>query len=131
MNNTYEFYLDKCTTIEVKYTQKSTEPNAANDFDFDATTGTIIDYKPYSRKDVIIPEKINGVEVKHIAEYAFYYKGLNSVKIPKTVISIGELAFNNNNLGKVTIPESVEEIGANAFNSSGLNKIILPENTKN
>ena len=130
LNNTYEFYLDKCTTIEVKYTQKSTEPNDAKDFDFDATTGTITDYKPYARKDVIIPEKINGVEVKHIAEYAFYNKGLNSVKIPNTVISIGELAFNSNNLGKVTIPESVEEIGANAFNSAGLNKIILTENIK-
>ncbi|OXZ37104.1 cell wall-binding repeat-containing protein [Finegoldia magna] len=130
LNNTYEFYLDKCTTIEVKYTQKSTEPNDAKDFDFDATTGTITDYKSYARKDVIIPEKINGVEVKHIAEYAFYYKGLNSVKIPNTVISIGELAFNSNNLGKVTIPESVEEIGANAFNTAGLNKIILTENIK-
>ena len=130
LNNTYEFYLDKCTTIEVKYTQKSTEPNDANDFGFDATTGTIIDYKPYARKDVIIPEKINGVEVKHIAEYAFYNKGLNSVKIPNTVISIGDLAFNCNNLGKVTIPESVEEIGSGAFKSAGLIKVTLPKNIK-
>ncbi|MDU7032316.1 MAG: leucine-rich repeat protein [Finegoldia magna] len=130
LNNTYEFYLDKCTTIEVKYTQKSTEPNDANDFDFDATTGTIIDYKPYARKDVIIPEKINGVEVKHIAEYAFYNKGLNSVKIPNTVISIGDLAFNGNNLGKVTIPDSVEEIGSGAFKSAGITKVTLPENIK-
>ncbi|MDU5442430.1 MAG: leucine-rich repeat protein [Finegoldia magna] len=130
LNNTYEFYLDKCTTIEVKYTQKSTEPNDANDFGFDATTGTIIDYKPYARKDVIIPEKINGVEVKHIAEYAFYNKGLNSVKIPNTVISIGDLAFNGNNLGKVTIPESVEEIGSGAFKSAGLIKVTLPKNIK-
>ncbi|MDU5186133.1 MAG: leucine-rich repeat protein [Finegoldia magna] len=130
LNNTYEFYLDKCTTIEVKYTQKSTEPNDANDFGFDATTGTIIDYKPYARKDVIIPEKINGVEVKHIAEYAFYNKGLNSVKIPNTVISIGDLAFNGNNLGKVTIPESVEEIGSGAFKSAGITKVTLPENIK-
>ena len=130
LNNTYEFYLDKCTTIEVKYTQKSTEPNDANDFDFDATTGTITDYKPSARKDVIIPEKINGVEVKHIAEYAFYNKGLNSVKIPNTVISIGDLAFNGNNLGKVTIPESVEEIGSSAFKSAGLIKVTLPKNIK-
>lgn len=130
LNNTYDFYLDKCTTIEVKYTQKSTEPNAAQDFDFDATTGTITDYKPYARKDVIIPEKINGVEVKHIDEYAFYYKGLNSVKIPNTVISIGDLAFNSNNLGKVTIPESVEEIGSSAFKSAGLIKVTLPKNIK-
>ena len=130
LSNTYEFYLDKCTTIEVKYTQKSTEPNDANDFGFDATTGTIIDYKPYARKDVIIPEKIKGVEVKHIAEYAFYNKGLNSVKIPNTVISIGDLAFNGNNLGKVTIPESVEEIGSGAFKSAGLIKVTLPKNIK-
>lgn len=130
LNNTYEFYLDKCTTIEVKYTQKSTEPNDANDFDFDATTGTITDYKPSARKDVIIPEKINGVEVKHIDGYAFYNKGLNSVKIPNTVISIGDLAFNGNNLGKVSIPDSVEEIGSGAFKSAGITKVTLPKNIK-
>lgn len=129
-NNKYSFYLDKCTTIEVKYIQKPTDPNPESDFVFDVNTGTITDYSYSGRKDVIIPRTIKGVEVKAIGEYAFYYKGLNSVKIPDTVTEIGDLAFNSNNLGVVTIPNSVVKIGDGAFKEAGLTKVVLPKDIK-
>ncbi len=49
-------------------------------------------------QDVVIPEKINGVTVTRIDDYAFEASNLYTIEIPKTVTYIGEDAFYGNEL---------------------------------
>ena len=51
-----------------------------------------------------------------IDNYAFYYSSLNTVIIPRNVVTIGEEAFYDSKLRSITIPAAVKEIGKNAFN---------------
>lgn len=97
---------------------------------FDKETGTILQAKE-SIVIADIPEEIDGVEVKAIADMAFYCNyDLIEVNIPKTVTSIGELAFSTCvNLEKIIIPDSINQIGEMAFYSCyNLKNIRLPKN---
>lgn len=75
--------------------------NINNNFTFDSKTQTITDYNGSS--DVIIPNKIDGIDVINIGKRAFHNKGITSVYINSSVKTIGEEAFLNNNITKVTI----------------------------
>ncbi len=87
---------------------------------------TIIGYFG-NRKDVIIPAAINGLPVTHIRNWAFFWKGLTSIIIPNTVVSIGECAFGDNSLTSVSIPESVTHIGNRAFDRNNLTNVVVPD----
>ncbi len=72
---------------------------AASCFEFDESTGTIIDYHvedPSCPLDVFIPDKINQIPVKYIGNYSFDENNLISVVIPDSVTSIGSYAFYDN-----------------------------------
>lgn len=102
-------------------------------FVFDDATKTITDYKetdPSCLSDVVIPSTINGVEVRHIADFAFDEKGLTSVVIPKSIISIGIAAFYNNKIASVTISNGVTTIGNGAFENNLLTTVIIPNSVK-
>ena len=58
---------------------------------------------------------------------AFEDKGLKSVIIPDSVISIGEQAFQNNQLTSVVIPDSVTSIEWGAFSSNQLTSVVIPD----
>jgi len=92
MNNTIKYKLEK-----VKITITSCDP------------------KPTG--DVIIPDKIDGLSVTSIGNYAFYKcSGLTSVTLPSSLTSIGEWAFSGcTGLTSMTIPNSVTSIGKYAF----------------
>ena len=88
--------------------------------------GTITDYYDYEENDsskkacpreVVIPQKINGVTVTIIGNNAFKSKNITSVKFPNTLTSIGEYAFENNKLsGELDLSNtSVTSIGESAF----------------
>lgn len=65
-----------------------------------------------------------------IADLAFYYqKGMNSIVIPNTVVTIGSRAFDScTGLKEIIIPSSVKSIGSQAFmNCESLNSITLEE----
>ncbi|MCQ2417703.1 MAG: leucine-rich repeat protein [Oscillospiraceae bacterium] len=125
--------------------------SSADDFSFDAETGTIISYNG-SDDDVDIPSEIDGVAVKSIGDSAFAgcisltsvtipdgvtsigssafscCNGLTSVTIPDGVTSIGFGTFNEcNSLTEITIPDSVTSIGAHAFFGTGLTSITIPD----
>jgi hypothetical protein len=70
---------------------------------------------------VVIPGTLDGISVTEIGVSAFKDKGLSSVTLPNSVISIDKEAFRNNQLTSLTIPNSVANInfGAFAFNSLG------------
>ena len=75
---------------------------------------TIIGYGG-ANKNPVIPQTVNGVDLKVIDDYAFFYASLNSVQIPNTVTTIGNHAFEICHLTEITIPTSVVEIGEMAF----------------
>ena len=62
--------------------------------------------------EIVIPDKIDGLPVTSIGEYAFEYcSGLTSVTIPDSVTSINKWAFYDcSGLTSVTIPDSVTSI---------------------
>lgn len=74
-----------------------------------------------NKTDLVIPETVNGITVKSIAEGLFkntsYEEdGFESVVLPSTLEKIGKEAFANNYvLEEIVIPESVTEIGESAF----------------
>ena len=104
-------------------------------------------------RDVVIPEKISGVQVKAIGDYAFKncredivvptsstnnkYEikpmmsiscpgiGITSVILPEGLEYIGDRAFEGNHLKTVTIPSSVREIGYYAFAHNQLQSVIF------
>ena len=102
--------------------------------------------------NVVIPEKISGVQVKSIGDSAFRYDcyraiilptvslnkyeirkvkcdtkpiGITSVVLPEGLESIGAYAFLGNNLKTVTIPSTVTWIGERAFASNQLQSVIF------
>jgi len=95
------------------------------DYHYDGYYFAITDYRGKS-KDIVIPDSINGKKVTYIAESAFENKGLTSVTIPESVISIGYNAFIENQLTSVTIPSTVTSIGAGAFAYNQLASVIIP-----
>jgi hypothetical protein len=90
--------------------------SSADDFDFNEETKTITGYKG-SGGVVVIPSKINSVDVETIGENAFIYcTDITNIVIPNGVTSIGEGAFwYCENLTNITIPNSVTLIGDYAF----------------
>lgn len=79
---------------------------------------------------VVIPEAIEGYEVKWISSYAFSScKNITEITMPDSVTSIGGSAFEGcASLAEITIPDSVTEIGSSAFSGcTSLSKVDLPK----
>lgn len=71
---------------------------------------------------------IEDTDLTELPEKAFYdHDSLTSVKLPKTLKTIGDQAFLGcNGITSITIPEGVTTIGDAAFYGSGLTSIIIP-----
>jgi hypothetical protein len=100
---------------------------SAGDFEYIATNGavTITGYTG-TAKNIVIPEKINGLPVTAIGNRAFADKQLTGVTIPGSVTSIGEGAFYGNQLTGVTIGNGVIAIRAYAFANNRLTAVTVP-----
>ncbi len=98
-------------------------------FYFNSSTATITGYGYSSAcsMDVIIPDVINGIEVKTIGEKAFENRNLNSVIISDSVTNIESHAFAENKLTSVIIPNSVKTIGWAAFSNNQLTDVVIPD----
>jgi len=97
-------------------------------YEFDPATGTISKFKAAAMgaKDIIIPNKISGVDVKIIGTSAFYGAGLDSVVLPETLTELGNNAFQENNLTEIVLPDSLRTVGVNAFAKNKLKTIDFP-----
>src|SRR5699024_9926728 len=95
-------------------------------FTFDGTTLTgfsqLGQKKFQEYKDLVIPEKtIDGQIVDSIGDKAFNVDdfgakdGIQSLKLPDTIKTIGEMAFRNNNIVNLELPDSIEELGNGVF----------------
>ena len=83
---------------------------------------------------VVIPEAIEGYEVKWISSYAFSScKNITEITMPDSVTEIGEWAFRDcKNLTEITIPDGVTEIGDSAFlGCKSLTEITVSPDNKN
>ncbi|MEI3413962.1 MAG: leucine-rich repeat domain-containing protein [Christensenellales bacterium] len=87
-----------------------------DEFDFDASTGTITSYNGYATY-LAIPETIGGAPVKAIGPEAFArHAYLAFLELPEGLESIGDNAFYNcETLGRVRFPSTLKTIGSNAF----------------
>lgn len=94
----------------------STQAADAGDFAFDEDKGAITEYLG-NEADVVIPSKIDGIQVEVIGSNAFASKdAVETVVIPKGVAVIEQEAFLNcPNLKKVVIPKGIEDIEKLAF----------------
>ena len=87
----------------------------------------ITDYNNEFGSDVIIPDKINNLDVISIEEGAFAFKGLTSIVLPNYLQTIGSAAFYNNSLTNLTIPSNVLAIDYEAFSYNKLIKLDLSQ----
>ncbi|MGI6579662.1 MAG: leucine-rich repeat protein [Saccharofermentanales bacterium] len=109
-----------------EHSRGTREYSPEEDFVFDPETGTITGYTGTS-KIVNIPPAINNVDVKHIKDFAFMRKALESVTIPYGVETIGNGAFWMSWLMEIVIPDSVTDIGEEAFIYNNLTDVIIPD----
>ena len=110
-------------------------------FEFDETTGTILDYNGTS-STIIIPYQINGVVVKKIGPLGMnlYNKSndfncieecsepvkLQNVILPNTIEELADNSFYySESLKNINLPNSIKKIGKNAFFNSGLTSLDL------
>jgi len=118
-------------------TKKCVPTSPAECFDFDAETGTIVEYYQYENneesqpacpKDVVIPSKIDGVDVKILGGnmatnapgFGGFISGMGGVGLTSVIIQdgieeVGAFAFFGNKLTDVMLPRTVEYIGESAF----------------
>ncbi|MDR0569353.1 MAG: leucine-rich repeat domain-containing protein [Spirochaetaceae bacterium] len=76
---------------------------------------------------IAVPRRINALPVTVIGEWAFYEKGLRTVKLPAKLAVIGDWAFMCNYLRNMEIPKSVSIIGAMAFYNNYLTDLVIPD----
>jgi len=96
-----------------------------SDFEFNPEGGIITGYTGFAR-DVVIPEKIDGVTVTSIGNSVFKDKNLTSVSLPDNVKNIGPNAFTGNKLEKVVIGNEVDMM-TSAFPPDFINKYLIDE----
>ena len=97
-------------------------------FEFDKETGTITGYKDGNPPaDLVIPDEINGVAVKHIGQNAFKDKNLKSVVLPEGLESLEYMAFQKNNLTKIELPSTLTNLGERSLAYNSLTTIDFPE----
>lgn len=108
-----------------------TPANPPSDFEFDRSTGTIVRYLG-QRKNVRIPEKIDGVQVKKIGDYSFAYMSVEDFELCKKRGDLCDGAFYNHyiRIENVVIPQGVETIGDFAFYTNMLEFLKLPSSIK-
>lgn len=113
-NGVCEFIVD--TTLTAKWNAIFTIISYVGNNYF--ITG-LTEYGKVNYAEIVIPDSIDGYEMKHIGSGAFKnYTNLTSITLPNTITSIGEYAFSGcTGLTNITIPDSVVSIDSYAFNN--------------
>jgi hypothetical protein len=74
---------------------------------------------------------IDGTYIKKIVgqggKGAFEGKGLETVKLPESLTTIGNRAFLDNNLSSIELPEGILEIGISSFSDNQITEITIPD----
>lgn len=133
-SNTVSAHVEGCDTcgfdkikirIKLNPVSANKETDASN-FIFDKDTKTITKYKG-TDKDVVIPDKIDGVAVEKIGKASFGRSKIDSVTFNKSLKEIEQMSFVGSSVNKVIANEGLEKIGFNAFtNCNGLTEFKFP-----
>lgn len=83
-----------------------------------------------SEKSIIIPDKLDDVEVSEIYQDVFRNKDLNSVVFADNshIDHIHARAFRDNNLTQIKLPDNLKKLDTYAFYDNDLTEITLPDN---
>jgi len=126
------FYL----TLFDKYVRNNKEKSTysitiviSNLFEIVVLDNSVVEIVGYhgNDKDLVIPERINGLPVIAIGNRVFAHDSLSSVVIPNSVQIIGDDAFIHNELTNVVLPNSVRIIGNGAFVDNHISNLVLPD----
>ncbi len=107
-----------------KNAERIDRPASESDFVFDASTGTITSYTG-SADYLVIPATIGGVQVKHIADFAFE-TNVCCIIIPEGVETIGRYSLGRELVSYVSLPSTLTNVGSGAFSSSYVSAISYP-----
>ncbi len=116
----YSVFIDKNYLYDYNVVERDVEVvfytgDKVGDFYIDRSRGAVIGYDGSASRDVVIPEKLDGMTVKEIGEYAFWGEGITSLTLPNSVEVIRLGAFCDNKLVDVVLPEKCSVIEAEAF----------------
>ncbi len=132
-------FLVACT--EHNITRSITEEKIVKteDFVLEQISGNnyrIVDYIG-TKTDIIIPAKIGDKNIVEIGDAkvcdgdaligSFAEKGITSIELPDSIISIGDFAFAYNNITNIILPNSITSIGIFSFAGNQLVKLIIPD----
>ena len=95
---------------------------------FAFSEGTITDYyntKDGCPSDVVIPEKINNVDVTSIGSNALQSKKINSIIFSSKITKLDAFSLSNNNLIEVEIPSNIETLMGSVFEGNQLSDVII------
>ncbi len=127
-----EYHIDKTNGSVVLGIRCSDEEYLEFDFYPDLVNRTA-EVRSYmgTDKDIVIPEKIYGLDVVGLGEKFYTYEiapaDVNSITVPSTIKSIPHNCFDSfSNLSKVILGESIEEIGDHAFGYRATGSGIAP-----
>lgn len=113
-------FADESVSVARNYTDESK-------FVFDENTNTITKFTG-DETEVVIPTKINGVEVKAIGKMAFKGKKIKSVVLNEGLEVIGNGAFAGvSTLEKINFPSTLKKIDDMAFVKTSLKELKLNE----
>ena len=80
----------------------------------------------YSSKDIIIPEKVNGVDITEIGKDVFRDILLTNVTLPPKLTKIGPSAFYHNRITSIVFPNGLTSIDSAAFYGNLLTNVSFP-----
>ena len=102
-------------------------PYTLTDDDLEVQKGTIISFTPSTRKEIIIPDSIEGQSITGIGETVFQNRGIWSVVLPSSLITIGKDAFSGNRIMELNISacNNLTTIGKNAFRDNQIDSLNI------
>ncbi len=104
-------------------------PYVLKDHDVIIKNGVIESCSYPFRKDVVIPDTLDGQLVTGIDSGVFYERDLESIVLPSGLTHIGPNAFWGNYLSSISLPPTMEFIGESAFQENQLTSIGLNQCT--
>lgn len=114
------FYNNWFHDNELEYLE---ENNVVNSIEGVNITG----YNENCGTNLVIPEKINNLDVLKIDVEAFYGSNLTSVKLPNTVRFIGRNAFDLNNITNLELSNNLKLIDSWAFAHNNFSSVTIPD----
>lgn len=84
-----------------------------------------------TKKNLIIPEEIDGYTITEIGNAVFYGEAIQTVVFPSTLKKIGKQAFCRSDLRSFSFAgNETVEVGDSAFSETSMEEIIVPANMK-